>query len=233
MAITYADLLKVNDGLKSIDVKGKQYIPVVERIKAFRMLYPEGCIRTQLVSDDGDVCVIRAEVVTDQGQVLGTGTAFENRSGSYINKTSYIENCETSAVGRALGMAGFGIDESMCSADELLNALENQKKLEAPPAQPAPATVKAAPAQVPKAEAPAAVATSAAVPQDGSDVLAIRKGELMQWGAAHKMSMVQVGDCIKSLMDGGAVPEGNWRTMKDHEYKAMMAALDATFGGAA
>lgn len=227
MAITYADLLKVNDGLKSIDVKGKQYIPVVERIKAFRMLYPEGCIRTQLVSDDGDVCVIRAEVVTDQGQVLGTGTAFENRNGSYINKTSYIENCETSAVGRALGMAGFGIDESMCSADELLNALKAQEKLQAP------ATVKAAPAEVPKETAPAVATTSAAVPQDGADVLAIRKGELMQWGAAHKMSMVQVGDCIKSLMDGGAVPSGNWRTMKEQEYKAMMAALDATFGGAA
>ena len=101
------------------------------------------------------------------------------------------------------------------------------------PAQPAPATVKAAPAQVPKETAPAVATTSAAVPQDGADVLAIRKGELMQWGAAHKMSMVQVGDCIKSLMDGGAVPSGNWRTMKDHEYKAMMAALDATFGGAA
>lgn len=223
MAITYADLLRVNDGLKSIDVKGKQYIPVVERIKAFRMLYPEGCIRTTLVSDDGDVCVIRAEVVTDQGQVLGTGTAFENRSGSYINKTSYIENCETSAVGRALGMAGFGIDESMCSADELLNALENQKKLEAPPAQKAPSK-------------PVSVQTSAANVQTSATVpaapdVASRKALLMQWGADHKLGMVQVGDRIKSLQNGGAAPAGNWRLMSDPDFDLMMSALDKNFGG--
>ena len=223
MAITYADLLRVNDGLKSIDVKGKQYIPVVERIKAFRMLYPEGCIRTTLVSDDGDVCVIRAEVVTDQGQVLGTGTAFENRSGSYINKTSYIENCETSAVGRALGMAGFGIDESMCSADELLNALENQKKLEAPPAQKAPSK-------------PVSVQTSAADVQTSATVpaapdVASRKALLMQWGADHKLGMVQVGDRIKSLQNGGAAPAGNWRLMSDADFDLMMGALDKNFGG--
>lgn len=224
MAITYADLLRVNDGLKSIDVKGKQYIPVVERIKAFRMLYPEGCIRTTLVSDDGDVCVIRAEVCTDSGMVLGTGTAFENRSGSYINKTSYIENCETSAVGRALGMAGFGIDESMCSADELLNALENQKKMEAPPAQKAPSKpVKA------EVQTTADVQTSSTVPA-APDVNA-RKGLLMQWGADHKLGMVQVGDRIKSLQDGGAAPAGNWRLMSDKDFNAMMAALDKNFGG--
>lgn len=221
MAITYADLLKVNDGLKSIDVKGKQYIPVVERIKAFRMLYPEGCIRTQLVSDDGDVCVIRAEVVTDQGQVLGTGTAFENRSGSYINKTSYIENCETSAVGRALGMAGFGIDESMCSADELLNALENQKKLEAPPAQKAPSK-------------PVKVQTSAANVQTSDAVpmvdLNARKALLMQWGADHKLNMVQIGDRIRALQAGGAVSANNWRLMTDEDFDAMMSALNKNFG---
>lgn len=223
MAITYADLLRVNDGLKSIDVKGKQYIPVVERIKAFRQLYPEGCIRTQLVSDDGDVCVIRAEVCTDTGAILGTGTAFENRNGSYINKTSYIENCETSAVGRALGMAGFGIDESMCSADELLNALKAQEKLQAPTTQ------KAAPAQVPKDTAPAAVQTAAAVPQD--DEINRRKGILMQWGADHKLGMEQVGKQIDSLQRGKVIPKGNWRTMKGYEFDAMMAALDKNFGG--
>lgn len=222
MAITYADLLKVNDGLKSIDVKGKQYIPVVERIKAFRMLYPEGCIRTQLVSDDGDVCVIRAEVVTDQGQVLGTGTAFENRSGSYINKTSYIENCETSAVGRALGMAGFGIDESMCSADELLNALENQKKLEAPPAQKAPSK----PVKVQTSASD--VQTSAAVPPMVD--LNARKALLMQWGADHKLNMVQIGDRIRALQAGGAVSANNWRLMTDEDFDAMMSALNKNFG---
>lgn len=223
MAITYADLLRVNDGLKTVDVKNKKYIPVVERIKAFRMLYPEGCIRTQLVSDDGETCIFRAEVVTSEGQVLGTGTAFENRENGYINKTSYIENCETSAVGRALGMAGFGIDESMCSADELLNALKAQEKLQAPP------TVKAAPAEVPKETVPAVATTASAVPQD--DEINRRKGILMQWGADHKLGMEQVGKQIDSLQRGKVIPKGNWRTMKGYEFDAMMAALDKNFGG--
>jgi uncharacterized lipoprotein NlpE involved in copper resistance len=59
--------------------------------------------------------------------LLGTGHAYEKESSSFINKTSYIENCETSAVGRALGMAGFGIDTSVCSAEELTNAINNQE----------------------------------------------------------------------------------------------------------
>jgi hypothetical protein len=58
--------------------------------------------------------------------VLGTGTAYEKESSSFINKTSYIENCETSAVGRALGMCGFGIDVSVASAEEVQNAINNQ-----------------------------------------------------------------------------------------------------------
>jgi hypothetical protein len=58
--------------------------------------------------------------------VLGVGHAYEKEDSSFINKTSYIENCETSAVGRALGMAGFGIDASICSAEELQNAVLNQ-----------------------------------------------------------------------------------------------------------
>ena len=57
---------------------------------------------------------------------MGTGTAYEKENSSFINKTSYIENCETSAVGRALGMAGFGIDTSVASAEEVANAITQQ-----------------------------------------------------------------------------------------------------------
>lgn len=126
---TYEDILKANASLKPIDVKGKQYAPVTERIKAFRMIHPEGGIITEIVSIEGGVCVIRATVTTAEGHVLGTGTAYEKESSSYINKTSYIENCETSAVGRALGMAGYGIDGSMASAEELLNAIKQQEDI--------------------------------------------------------------------------------------------------------
>ena len=57
-----------------------------------------------------------------------TGVAYENEGSTYINKTSYIENCETSAVGRALGMLGIGIDVSIASADEMINEVNNQGK---------------------------------------------------------------------------------------------------------
>lgn len=124
---TYEDLARVNQGLTTMPIKGKEYVQVNERIKAFRMLHPEGSIVTEIISHIDGVIVMRATVATADGIVLATGTAFEMQSSSYINKTSYIENCETSAVGRALGNAGFGINASVCSADELVGALAAQQ----------------------------------------------------------------------------------------------------------
>ena len=127
---TYEQIKKANETLKTTDVKGKPYIEVNQRIKAFRMVYPEGFILTELVNDNGGICTFTARVgyYTEDGReiILGTGTAFEREDASFINKTSYIENCETSAVGRALGMAGFGIDTSVASAEEVQNAINNQ-----------------------------------------------------------------------------------------------------------
>ena len=65
-----------------------------------------------------------------KSKLLATGTAYEKENSTFINKTSYIENCETSAVGRALGMCGFGIDTSVASAEEVQNEIANQKKEE-------------------------------------------------------------------------------------------------------
>ena len=128
--ITYAEIKKANETIKTTDIKGKDYAEVNQRIKAFRMVYTTGRIQTDLLSNENGVCVFSAEVgyYTEQGeyQILGTGTAYEKESSSFINKTSYIENCETSAVGRALGMCGFGIDVSVASAEEVQNAINNQ-----------------------------------------------------------------------------------------------------------
>ena len=124
---TYEDLVRANETIKTTNIKGKEYAEVNQRIKAFRMLYPEGKITSCLLSNQDGVCVFMAHVYAEDGKLLGTGHAYEKESSSYINKTSFIENCETSAVGRALGMAGFGIDTSICSAEELTNALNNQK----------------------------------------------------------------------------------------------------------
>lgn len=128
--MTFEDLQRVNKRLGTMDIKGKAYVLVNERVKAFRELYPEGSIQTQLVSDENGVCTIKASVMIGD-LVLATGYAQEKESSSYINKTSYIENCETSAVGRALGFLGIGIDTSIASAEEVDTAIRNQGGLPA------------------------------------------------------------------------------------------------------
>lgn len=123
----YKELQSANSGLKTTNIKGKEYVPVSERIRAFRMLYPDGYIRSEIVHMEEGMVVIRATVgrfdpLTEQDVILATGTAYEKEASSNINRTSYIENCETSAVGRALGFAGFGIDTSVASAEEIVQA---------------------------------------------------------------------------------------------------------------
>ena len=122
----YLDIAIANEQIKAIDIKGKDYSEVNQRIKAFRMVYPQGTIQTQMISNENGVCIFQARVYDDFNRLLGTGTAYEKEDSSFINKTSYIENCETSAVGRALVMCGFGIDVSVASAEEVQNAIQNQ-----------------------------------------------------------------------------------------------------------
>lgn len=127
--ITYTDIERANSEAKTSPIKDKPYIEVNERIKAFRKVYPTGTILTEIVSNENGVCVMRATVgYTDETgtHILGEGTAYEKENSTFINKTSYIENCETSCVGRALGMAGFGIDASVASFEEVSNAIANQ-----------------------------------------------------------------------------------------------------------
>ena len=122
----YLDLAIANEQIKTTDIKGKDYAEVNQRIKAFRMVYPQGTIETEMLSNENGVVVFKANVYDEKGYLIATGTAYEKEDSSFINKTSYIENCETSAVGRALGMAGFGIDVSVASAEEVQNAINNQ-----------------------------------------------------------------------------------------------------------
>lgn len=128
--MNYKELEAVNKELKTTPIKGKEYAEVNQRITAFRKLYPEGFIRTKMLSNENGVCVFTAEVgyYNDGATTLSTGTAYEKENSSFINKTSYIENCETSAVGRALAMLGIGVDTSIASAEEVGNAIANQKK---------------------------------------------------------------------------------------------------------
>ena len=124
---TFEQIQEANKTIVTTNIKGKDYAEVNQRIKAFRMVHPNGRIITELTSLKDGVCIFRASIYNDQDELLGTGTAYEKENSTFINKTSYIENAETSSVGRALGMLGFGIDTSVASAEEVANAIENQK----------------------------------------------------------------------------------------------------------
>ena len=119
--------------LNTVNIKGTEYVTVNERIKAFWKLFPNGRIVTSLLKDENGVCTFKTEIYTFETdrEPRATGYAQEKENSSFINKTSYIENCETSSIGRALGIFGIGIDTSIASADEVENAIENQKKIDA------------------------------------------------------------------------------------------------------
>ena len=122
---TFEEIRKANESIQTMDVKGREYAMVHQRIKAFRMVYPMGYIKTDIVELKDGVVTMKATVGVGD-MILGTGYAQEKETSSYINKTSFIENCETSAWGRALGAAGFGIDTSVASYEEVANAIKNQ-----------------------------------------------------------------------------------------------------------
>lgn len=125
--MTFEELKKANELISTVPVKGKEYAEVPQRVKAFRSVFPHGTIDTEIIRLDNDFVAMKA-TVKNGDELLATGTAFEERKSSFVNKTSYIENCETSAVGRALGFCGFGIDNSIASAEEVENAINQQEQ---------------------------------------------------------------------------------------------------------
>lgn len=113
---------------KTTNIKGKEYVEVNTRVKYFRESgnYNGYGIQTEFIHFDEKSCVVRASITNADGIVVSTGIAAEDRGSSYINKTSYVENCETSAVGRALGFMGIGIDTSIATANEVTQAIAQQ-----------------------------------------------------------------------------------------------------------
>lgn len=124
----YKQLEEVNKRLKPIDIKGKDYNTVNQRVLAFRELFPEGSIQTEILSHENDTVLMKATVFDGAGHIIATGHASEEKELTYINKTSYIENCETSAVGRALGFIGIGATEAIASVEEMKKAEEEKQK---------------------------------------------------------------------------------------------------------
>lgn len=141
--ITYSDIEKVNGEItmlpiekmdkKTGKVTRKDYAMVPERVTAFRKVFTTGFITTDIVSHDGNTVLMKCTAGYYENGVpiiLATGYAQEVKGLGLVNGTSYIENCETSAVGRALGMMGFGLNGGgICSAEELANAITAQNQM--------------------------------------------------------------------------------------------------------
>lgn len=89
--MTYESLMIANQTITKIEVKGKEYAEVNQRIRVFRMLYPNGSIETNIESLEKGICVMSAVVKDDFGSVLGVGHAYEKEDSSFINKTSYMD----------------------------------------------------------------------------------------------------------------------------------------------
>lgn len=108
----------------------KDYVEVNVRVEKFWEKYPNGRIETDLVSWENGVIVMKANVYKDLKDELpsANGFAYEKEGSTFINKTSALENCETSAVGRALALLGFEIKKSIASKEEVENAKLQQRE---------------------------------------------------------------------------------------------------------
>ena len=142
----YKRLQEVNERLKPILIErkdkktgqtvSKDYNTVDQRIQGFRELYPNGSIQTEILSHETEIVngknagivLMKATAFDDDGRIIATGHALEKESASYINQTSYIENCETSAVGRCLGIIGIGLTEAVASAEEIKGQMDAEGK---------------------------------------------------------------------------------------------------------
>lgn len=115
-----------------VKIHGKEYTTVVERINDFRNdeRFEGWSIETDIISSDIENCIIKATIKDSTGKIVGTGLAHEVQGSTNINKTSHVENCETSAIGRALANIGKAGTE-YASANEVSDAIINQKVEEA------------------------------------------------------------------------------------------------------
>lgn len=136
----YSRIEEINKRLKPVTLEHKNkkgevikndYNTVNQRILAFRELYPNGSIQTEIISHADGVCVIKATASDDEGKVIATGHAIEEKTASYLNQVSYIENCETSAIGRCLGIIGIGSTTSIASVEEMEQQMIAEEKRKA------------------------------------------------------------------------------------------------------
>ena len=110
--------------IPTVNIKGKKYSTVNERLKHLLQYFPEARFNEEILFHDNERVIVKTELYIGD-TIFSVGTAEEWRNSSFINKTSALENCSSSALGRCL--AAFGLSGSeYASAEELVNALNNQ-----------------------------------------------------------------------------------------------------------
>lgn len=110
--------------MKTINIKGKEYVPVVERVKEFHKLYPNSEIRTEILpTSTEDRVIVKATVCLDSSDKVSSYRTFTGHSQATYGKGMMgdvaLEVAETSAIGRALGFANIGLIDGIASADEI------------------------------------------------------------------------------------------------------------------
>jgi len=132
--VSYEQIKKANSEIENIKLGTKGYAQVNERIKAYRKVYPTGSLTSEIEEIRDDYVRIKAFATDENDRIIATGTASEKLTGNdkkdYINISSMIENCETSAFGRCLGFAGFGVDTSIASAEDMEKVNKQNKMFE-------------------------------------------------------------------------------------------------------
>jgi len=121
---------KMSNQIKTVTVNGgNEYAMVKDRLKAFKELPERTTVNTDIVSHQNGQVVFKASLFID-GNLIATGHALEDKNSSRLNDVSYLEVCETSALGRALANAGFLIDGSVASAEEVERARQIQSEID-------------------------------------------------------------------------------------------------------
>jgi len=119
----------MSEQLATVDIKGKPYVEVKTRVQWFRKHIENGCIETEVIHFDKESIMCKTKIHVN-GALVATGMAHEEKSASNVNKTSFVECCETSSVGRALGMLGIGIESSVDTATTIQAAIAQQEQME-------------------------------------------------------------------------------------------------------
>ena len=118
--------------MEKIMIKGKPYVQVNQRVLELRHKYGDKDnmfgIKTKVIewNKEKNEIIVQAWITDQSGRIVGSGIAHEEKSQTGVNSTSYVENCETSAIGRALAAFGLGIEDAYASADEVQGAIKKQ-----------------------------------------------------------------------------------------------------------